>query len=249
MAQSENLEGQQQQAAPPPSPPKKKCPTCKKGTPLWFISWADMVTLLFCLFVIIVAYSSQDKGKFQTVAGSMREAFGGNDPQTNPRPVPRGYHMIGMTFQRHIQLANIADQVRVLISPLLNDGQANAFEDPAGVVFQIDRDALFQPGTTAPTAAAQLMLADIASVVRNVPNLLEIRSSPAPVYDRPYNWSAGKQETAAIAHLFNQQGGIANNRLRVTTISALDKAGSAVVAGKKAAKDKIEIRLVANLEQ
>ncbi|MBF0185108.1 MAG: hypothetical protein HQM06_12075 [Magnetococcales bacterium] len=242
---AENLEGQAQQG-PPPSPPKKKCPTCKKGTPLWFISWADMVTLLLCLFVIIVAYSSQDKGKFQTVAGSMKEAFGGNSDRISPRPVPRGYHMIGMTFQRHIQLANIAEQVRVMVQPLLNDGQANAFEDPAGVVFQIDRDALFQPGTATPNPATQLMLADIASVVRGIPNILEIRSAPAPAYDRPFNWSAGKQETAAIANLFRQQGGIANSRIRVTTMSALDKnATNANLAGKKPSKDKIEIRLVA----
>ncbi|MEO5362929.1 MAG: hypothetical protein H7838_04815 [Magnetococcus sp. DMHC-8] len=233
----------QPKPAPPPGTKKKKCPTCKKGTPLWFISWADMVTLLLCLFVIIVAYSSQDKGKFQTVAGSMKEAFGGNSPNRSMRPVPRGYHVIGMTFQRHIQLANLAEEVQVVLSPLLNNGQANAFEDPAGVVFQIDRDVIFQEGTTTPNAATQLMLADVAAVVRNIPNTLEIRSAPAGVYGKPFDWNTGKQEAAAIAHLFKQQGDIPNSRIQVTSLAAIatDKDGLL----KRQAKDKIEIRVVA----
>ncbi|MBF0461161.1 MAG: hypothetical protein HQL87_07180 [Magnetococcales bacterium] len=233
----------QPKPAPPPGTNKKKCPTCKKGTPLWFISWADMVTLLLCLFVIIVAYSNQEKGKFQTVAGSMKDAFGGNSLAKNARPTPRGYHVVGMQFQRHIQLANFAEQVQVVLSPLLNNGQANAFEDPAGVVFQIDRDIVFQEGTSTPNAATQLMLADVASVVKNIPNTLEIRSAPLGVYGKPFDWNVGKQETMAIANLFRQQGGIPNSRIQVTSLAAIEK--TEAEAGRKQTKDKIEIRIVA----
>ena len=233
----------QPKPAPPPGTGKKKCPTCKKGTPLWFISWADMVTLLLCLFVIIVAYSSQDKGKFATVAGSMKDAFGGNSPEKSLRPVPRGYHIIGMGYQRHIQLSNIAEEVRVVLSPLLNGGQANAFEDPAGVVFQIDRNVIFQEGTTTPNAATQLMLADVAAAVKKIPNILEIRSAPVGVYGKPYDWNVGKEETTAIATLFNQQGEIPNSRIRVTSLSAIENESEGRI--QKQAKDKIEIRVVA----
>ncbi|MEO5339334.1 MAG: hypothetical protein H7837_02280 [Magnetococcus sp. MYC-9] len=230
---------------PPPAPGgKKKCPVCKKGTPLWFISWADMVTLLLCLFVIIVAYSSQDKGKFETVAGSMREAFAGNSPNKATRPTPRGYHVIGMQFQRHIQLANVTEQVQVVLAPLLNNGQANAFEDPNGVVFQIDREIVFQPGTTTPNPATQLMLADVAAATKNIPNTLEIRSAPVSVYGKPFDWSVGKQETAAIAALFQQQGGIPGSRIQVTSSVTLEK--STGDFEKKHTKDKIEIRVVAS---
>ena len=42
----------------------------------WFVTFADLMGLLVSFFVMLVAFSTQDKPKLQIVAGSMREAFG-----------------------------------------------------------------------------------------------------------------------------------------------------------------------------
>ena len=42
----------------------------------WFVTFADLMGLLVAFFVMLVAFSTQDKKKLQIVAGSMREAFG-----------------------------------------------------------------------------------------------------------------------------------------------------------------------------
>jgi len=42
----------------------------------WFVTFADLMGLLMSFFVMLVAFSTQDKQKLQIVAGSMREAFG-----------------------------------------------------------------------------------------------------------------------------------------------------------------------------
>ena len=42
----------------------------------WFVTFADLMALLMAFFVMVAAYSSQDKNKMQIVAGSMRDAFG-----------------------------------------------------------------------------------------------------------------------------------------------------------------------------
>ena len=42
----------------------------------WFVTFADLMALLLSFFVMLVAFSSQDKDKLKIVAGSMREAFG-----------------------------------------------------------------------------------------------------------------------------------------------------------------------------
>lgn len=51
-----------------------------KGRPkrsgVWLITYADLMTLLVCFFVLIVSFSVQDEAKMQVVAGSIREAFG-----------------------------------------------------------------------------------------------------------------------------------------------------------------------------
>ena len=54
--------------------------SCKKskggGAPDWLVTFADLMSLLVCFFVLIISFSIQDKEKLQVVAGSMREAFG-----------------------------------------------------------------------------------------------------------------------------------------------------------------------------
>jgi len=47
-----------------------------QGAPDWIVTFADLMSLLVCFFVLIISFSIQDKEKLQVVAGSMREAFG-----------------------------------------------------------------------------------------------------------------------------------------------------------------------------
>jgi chemotaxis protein MotB len=42
----------------------------------WIVTYADLMTLLVCFFVLIVSFSVQDQTKLQVVTGSIREAFG-----------------------------------------------------------------------------------------------------------------------------------------------------------------------------
>ncbi len=42
----------------------------------WFVTFADLMALMMSFFVMLVAFSTQDKAKMQIVAGSMRDAFG-----------------------------------------------------------------------------------------------------------------------------------------------------------------------------
>jgi len=42
----------------------------------WLVTYADLMTILVCFFVLIVSYSIQDQVKMEVVAGSMRDAFG-----------------------------------------------------------------------------------------------------------------------------------------------------------------------------
>jgi chemotaxis protein MotB len=48
----------------------------QSGVPDWLVTFADLMSILVCFFVLIISFSIQDKEKLQVVAGSMREAFG-----------------------------------------------------------------------------------------------------------------------------------------------------------------------------
>lgn len=54
----------------------EECPRCEKGAPKWLVTYSDMVTLLLCFFVLLLAFANTDMVKFKEVLGSMKEAFG-----------------------------------------------------------------------------------------------------------------------------------------------------------------------------
>src|SRR5690606_13965848 len=42
----------------------------------WITTFADLMSLLMCFFVLLLSFSEMDVLKFKRLAGSMREAFG-----------------------------------------------------------------------------------------------------------------------------------------------------------------------------
>jgi chemotaxis protein MotB len=47
----------------------------RAGAPRWMVTFADLMSLLFALFVLLVSFANFDEVKFELNAGPMREAF------------------------------------------------------------------------------------------------------------------------------------------------------------------------------
>ncbi|MFN3165124.1 MAG: flagellar motor protein MotB, partial [Pseudohongiellaceae bacterium] len=46
------------------------------GLPQWMATFADLMALLLCFFVLLLSFSEMDVLKYKQVAGSMAQAFG-----------------------------------------------------------------------------------------------------------------------------------------------------------------------------
>jgi len=46
------------------------------GAPAWMVTFADLMSLLLTLFVLLLTFAKMDAEKYQQIAGNMREAFG-----------------------------------------------------------------------------------------------------------------------------------------------------------------------------
>ena len=56
---------------------EEECPKCPpEGLPAWMGTFADLMSLLMCFFVLLLAFSEMDVLKFKQIAGSMKFAFG-----------------------------------------------------------------------------------------------------------------------------------------------------------------------------
>ncbi|MDH3441918.1 MAG: OmpA family protein [Gammaproteobacteria bacterium] len=67
------------------------------GVPAWVMTFADLMTLLMCFFVLLLAFSEMDAAKFKQLSGSMREAFG-VQADVEVRTIPKGTSVIAQEF-------------------------------------------------------------------------------------------------------------------------------------------------------
>ena len=73
------------------------CPECPKGLPAYLATFADLMSLLMCFFVLLLAFSEMDVQKYKQVAGSMKDAFGVQD-QIKMKEIPKGTSIIAQEF-------------------------------------------------------------------------------------------------------------------------------------------------------
>lgn len=54
----------------------KDCPKCEEGLPPWLATFADLMSLLMCFFVLLLSFAEVDAQRFKKMAESMKDAFG-----------------------------------------------------------------------------------------------------------------------------------------------------------------------------
>src|SRR6056297_557364 len=69
----------------------------KPGSPPWMATFADLMALLMCFFVLLLSFSQMDVEKYKQVAGSMRNAFGVQN-QVKVMDIPKGTSIIAREF-------------------------------------------------------------------------------------------------------------------------------------------------------
>ncbi|MES9898894.1 MAG: flagellar motor protein MotB [Sedimenticola sp.] len=53
-----------------------ECPECEAGLPAWLATFADLMSLLMCFFVLLLSFATMDATRFKKMAESMKDAFG-----------------------------------------------------------------------------------------------------------------------------------------------------------------------------
>jgi chemotaxis protein MotB len=98
----------------------------------WVITFADLNALLLAFFLLLFAFSEQDKAKFKEVAGSMRDAFGVQQ-EIRVKDTPKGTSVIAREFSPGVPQPTTLNQVRQfttsdsLIHPVLLESKKPPF--------------------------------------------------------------------------------------------------------------------------
>ncbi len=88
------------------------CPKCPPvGAPLWLATFADLMSLLMCFFVLLLSFATMDANKFKKMAESMETAFGvqRDIPATE---VPMGTSIIAQHFSPAQTTPSVLEEVK-----------------------------------------------------------------------------------------------------------------------------------------
>lgn len=67
------------------------------GSPAWMTTFADLMSLLMCFFVLMLSFSEMDVQKYKLIAGSMKVAFG-VQREVDVQAMPKGTTIINPEF-------------------------------------------------------------------------------------------------------------------------------------------------------
>ncbi len=89
---------------------EQECPACP-AVPGWLATFADLMSLLMCFFVLLLSFSEMEAIKFKRLAGELRNAFG-VQTVVNVSDPPKGTSVIARHFSPSIPEPTPINEVR-----------------------------------------------------------------------------------------------------------------------------------------
>lgn len=87
------------------------CPKCVEGLPAWMGTFADLMSLLMCFFVLLLSMATMDANRFKKMAESLNDAFG-VQRQVIAYEVVKGTSVVAQHFSPAAGDPTILDEVR-----------------------------------------------------------------------------------------------------------------------------------------
>ena len=145
----------------------------------WLVSYADFITLLFAFFVVMYAISSVNEGKYRVLSNSIVNAFRNVDTNADgmqvvplssvkaalPQARPATPKQDAERLSQRLKMQSLAEQVRRLLAPLVENGSVSINDGPYGISIEINASALFNPGEALISVEADRALFAVGQVL------------------------------------------------------------------------------------
>jgi len=93
---------------------EQKC-KCPAGIPAWVLTFADLMSLLMCFFVLLLSFAEMDVKKFKQIAGSVKMAFG-VQRDIEAVQIPKGVNIVAKEFSPSPPQPTVINEIRQVTS-------------------------------------------------------------------------------------------------------------------------------------
>ena len=179
---------------------KNPCPPCEEGLPAWMGTFADMMTLLMCFFVLLFAMSSLDPVKMQQMQQAAQKKLGLKN-ESSPQ-------LIKNELEIQTELKEIVEELDI-------DEKAKVTRDPRGIAIEFDGSICFASGTTNLTPELKRILGTVIDRL-NVGNDLRpilveghsdnVAPSGSIAKKYPTNWHLSTARAGEVTRYLIEQG-------------------------------------------
>lgn len=199
---------------------KKKVPeaAAPENHERWIVSYADMLTLLFALFVVLYATSDANPQKLQAVHNSIEQAFSIGVLQGSNGSSPVFNNGGGITPSlseiKSKNLASLEANLSGFAKSNNLDGKIQIRSDADSITISLADNLLFDSGSADLRPGSQDVLAQVAEALRGLPNVMRIEGHtdnvPVNSPDFASNWELSAARASRVLRFMREQGGLTN---------------------------------------
>jgi chemotaxis protein MotB len=153
----------------------------------WLISYADFITLLLALFVVLFASSQPDKSKARQVSYAVTEALEqGGGPPVERKQAPSEKVEVPRTKVAVNALTSSMNYLDEALAREIKTGKVEVHLDSRGLVISLRQAAYFPSGGDAIAPSGLDSIEKISRTIRDLPNpvQLEGHTDSAPIHTR-----------------------------------------------------------------
>jgi chemotaxis protein MotB len=189
----------------------------------WLISYADLITLMMALFLVLYTMGQTDVQRYKELAEAFRKALNGGglasivDPginktnapgKTDSAPDPVGDQGFP---QRPSDTLDVASNLTSLLNQSNLASSISVQNNVEGVLLSLSENLLFQPGEAELQSSAYPLLDKIATMLAKIENDVRVTAytdanPPADAGRYPTNWELSSARAAAIVRYLSAHG-------------------------------------------
>ena len=205
----------------------------------WLVSYADMITLLMVLFVVLFAMGQTDKNKLEALRTSLQRAFsvevlrgaeatslkGSSGSSIIPPVVPMAVtqELLAVTGQTtpDPKMAEALQEVREALTqvtvPSDTSGSVDVGASREGIVISLAGNLLFDSGKSDLKPRGMALLDTLAERLRTMPNEIRVEGHTdtipiaTPLY--PSNWELSSARATTVARYLAEHDDVSASRL------------------------------------
>jgi chemotaxis protein MotB len=169
----------------------------------WLLPYADFITLLFAVFVVMYAVSNVEESKLKSLSESLKVALNTQEKESKDLLESSQLNsIIESTKTKEENLIELSAALKNDLAPLLADNKVRIIKNKGGISIEINDSLLFKSGQALIEMSFDKDLAQIANILKKYPNPIQVEGHTdnnkinTGIY--PSNWELSSARASVV---------------------------------------------------